>query len=211
MNLSIQELLAGNPARLRNTWRYSTCRVAQPESVAEHSYYVAFYCLMVGTWVRDNERAEVHFGRMLAKALVHDLEESVSGDFPRSFKYSDPHLREMLEGASNVAMSQVLLKLIPPEGGKAPETVAARAKILDYWATAKDSTTEGLILEFCDYLSVLSFLLQEMQSGNQTVGRHVDDVRKYADKFLHSDYEFLRSLERDAAKVVQHLFPIPRT
>lgn len=53
--------------------------VAQPESVAEHSFGVALLALLVGATVPTLDR-----GRLLAMALLHDLAEARTGDLPRS-------------------------------------------------------------------------------------------------------------------------------
>ena len=53
--------------------------VAQPESVAEHTFGVAALALLVGDMLPDLDR-----GRLLALALVHDMAEALLGDLPAS-------------------------------------------------------------------------------------------------------------------------------
>ena len=53
--------------------------VAQPESVAEHSFGVAALALLVG-----REYPALDRGRLLALALLHDMAEALLGDLPAS-------------------------------------------------------------------------------------------------------------------------------
>jgi 5'-deoxynucleotidase YfbR-like HD superfamily hydrolase len=193
MQLNIRELVDGNPTRLRDTFRYSTSRIHHPESVAEHSYYVALYCMLVGRWANEHFKVDgplpaVNLATVLQKALVHDLEEARSGDFPRPFKNSTPELRHLLEVAAAQAYNQVLMPLFNDQS-------CADSDILqDFWTNSKDDTREGMVLEFCDFLSVLSFMLQEREAGNKLVRKHVAEMDKYFLLFENKKFDFIRPL-----------------
>lgn len=210
--LSIREMIDGNPARLRYTFRYSTSRVSAPESVAEHSYYVAFYSLMIGRWYnnrpnRDPQDSPVNIGLLLTRALVHDLEEARSGDFPRLFKHSTPELKQILDQASEVALAQMLEPLLP--GPDVPGPASREAKhMLEIWRTAKDDSLEGRIIEFSDFLSVLGFMLQERDSGgNRNIDQHVADMSAYYGKFRESRFDFLGELVYQCDDLMKEVWP----
>src|SRR5258706_8989645 len=138
MNLNIKELIEGRPERLRYVFRYSTTRVISPESVAEHSYFVAFYCMMIGHWLNgDSEGVTVSMRKLLERALVHDLEEAVTGDFPREFKHSNKDVQEALKDASRIGFVQIITALTGDSD-----------LYIDYliktWTTAKANSPEGL-------------------------------------------------------------------
>jgi len=75
------------------------------------------------------------------------------------------------------------------------------------WKEAKDDTEEGRIIEFCDFISVLGFLLQEgIGSGNKTIERHVADMGKYFSKFQLEEYNFIRPLVEQACLIMGEVF-----
>jgi 5'-deoxynucleotidase YfbR-like HD superfamily hydrolase len=202
MQLNIKEMIGGSPARLRWVYRYSTSRVRHPESVAEHSFFVAFYALMVGRWVnnkvdRDPQQMPVNIGLLLSRAVIHDVEECATGDFPRNFKHGDPELHKLLENAAKKEMKGILDRLI--EG---PDQLGFYA----LWLNAKDPSSEGRILEFCDFLAVLGFLLQEgMGEGNGTIGVHVEGMSVYYGKFQRTEYQFLQPLVEECGTILEQL------
>lgn len=204
MNLNLKNILNGTPVRLRYVFRYSTSRVQHPESVAEHSYYVALYSMCICDWVfgqvtQEWFDANIQPSLLMRRALVHDLEEARSGDFPRPFKHSDPKLREILEHAAEEAMKDVAEEI--------SDNQVYQGWILKLWKKAKHTDYEGRILEFADFLSVLSFMLQEKDSGgNRSIGTHVKDMDKYFEKFLTPEYDFIRPIVTQAAEIMQELF-----
>lgn len=226
MNLNIREMISGNPIRLRYVFRYSTSRVGCPESVAEHSFFVAFFCLLIGRWVEGAYEAQPekfaltciscgiptprpNMEVLLERALVHDLEEARSGDVPRPFKYSSPELRELLERASREAFKQVLDDVVvePPSGDGGCYDYSDRDILLEVWETAKDNSMEGRILAFADFLAVLGFMVQEAQhGGNRSIAHHMKDMDVYFAGFSKHDYDFLRPLVDQAAELIKEIF-----
>lgn len=216
MKLSIREMIDGGVARLRYTFRYSTSRVEHPESVAEHSYFVAFYCMLIAEWYKYNAvpvlskdeqdaglmvEEELNETMLLKKAIMHDLEEARSGDFPRNFKHSSPELKQILDVAAERALIQLIEPLLEePSGlnvGSVPNHVD---RLIHYWTDAKDQSLEGRILEFADYLAVLGFLLQEgAHDGNRVIKQHVAEMNKYMAKFERPAFDFIRSLVQQAS------------
>lgn len=71
MGLSLEQLkLALN---LHNVRRFQAHRMLQPKSVAEHSFRVASVYAYLG-------------GKEILPAMLHDLEESITGDLPSPIK-----------------------------------------------------------------------------------------------------------------------------
>lgn len=200
MELNVKEMIGGGPARLRWVYRYSTSRVRHPESVAEHSFFVAFYTLCVGWWVKD-EGYKLDLLQVMERAILHDLEEAVSGDFPRSFKHSDREMKRMLDIAAEKAFHQLLNPVVGDE-----HVSPAHELFFRTWHDSKDHTLEGRVLEFCDFLAVLGFLLQEgMGEGNGMIGIHVADMSTYYGKFQRPEFDFLRPLIQQAGSIMQQL------
>lgn len=203
--LNIKEMIAGGPARLRWTYRFQTCRVRHPESVAEHSWYVSFYGLAIVRWYnnqRDTKKGEpLNMVVVLQRAVLHDVEEAETGDFPRNFKHSSPDMHKLLEKAGREGMRRLVNRMVSDEPW---ETTAN--DLYNSWIDAKHPDPEGYVIEFADFLAVLGFILQEGQGeGNGTIGIHVAEMSKYYGKFQREEYEFLRPLIDQAGQIMQEL------
>lgn len=194
-HLDLRELLGGDVSRLRYVKRWSTCRVINNESVAEHVAYVVLYCAMICTWVWDNTEVEVNEGKLLFRAAIHDIEETRTGDFPRTFKHSSPEFKAAVEKASAGHVRGLFSALMTDES-----SVQA---YVDSWEHAKDTTPEGCILEFADFLSALSFLIEERKMGNTTITQHTGALNNYLQRFTTERYNFLRPLVNQAGAIVR--------
>lgn len=193
MTLDIITLLTGNTTRLRNVVRYSTCRRVNDEDVAQHSFYTVLYSALIATWVERNSKMVISWALLMTKASLHDVEEAISGDFPRPFKVSDPALKSMLDVAALKACRVACQGIFPDDEEMLP----------GLWERAKNRTTEGRIVSLADCLSVLSYLYQEREAGNYGIHEHAADVEKYWNEFLDPSYDFLRPLIRQADPLVR--------
>ena len=205
--LNMKNLLLGDVGRLRFTTRYNTFPVQNRESVAEHSYYVALYAMFICDWTLSHVRhlpsggteAAIDKGAALEKALMHDLEEAKTGDFPRHFKHSTTELRKHLSVAALAGMHQLIDTLT--ENGAYHATLEMR------WSHAKDpATREGRVVEFADFLSVLSYFLYEFRAGNWGVMEHAGLMAAYYSTFKTPGYDFIRPLVEEVDAVMEELF-----
>lgn len=199
--LSLEKLLLGSSSRLKNIVRFSNSHRIQDESVAEHSFSTALYVLVIGEDLRDQGQV-IDVELAVKRALLHDIEESHSGDFIRSFKHSNPILKNAIEQASEKFALQ-LFKEMSPQGAH---------KLVKLWASAKDSSKEGRLTEFADFLSVLSYVIREVRMGNRSIlAENLESLDAYVQKFWHDRFDFLRpyvnaaySMFNEAAHEVQH-------
>lgn len=167
--VSIQSMMAGGIHRMSHVYRYSSVPVIRRENVAEHSWYVAFY-----SWIlaQDLERRgyKIDYGKLLSRALVHDLDESMTGDFLRHVKYGHPDLKRALDEVS-VSM---LCKMEQDLG----------ISIRPMWESAKADDLEGEIIEVVDLGRVISYVLEEMKLGNTHVSGIIQECCNYIEKFV---------------------------
>lgn len=176
MNLNLRELLAGRTSQLRNIVRYSNGPRHHDESVAEHSYYTAFYALVMCEVLRKNK---VHVDTNLAirKAVLHDLDECISGDFVRSFKMSRPGLCEAIETAAASQIPELFLPILQNDS-------VMSSSLAEEAATGKGKDClEGQVVAFADFLSVLAYAIQEVDTGNAAIVRHLVGLTKYLKSF----------------------------
>jgi 5'-deoxynucleotidase YfbR-like HD superfamily hydrolase len=211
LKLNVRNLLTGPPNRLRYTFRYSTCRIAHPESVAEHSYYVCLYSLAIADWVNYSRLDPkpgstysplmVDKGLLLEKAVLHDLEECVSGDFPRTFKYSNEETKSVLDRMAEIAFDKVSESLFGTSSGYLSERTV-KAEWNSAWTHGKDHTVEGRIVNVADFLCVLGFMNDEADAIRL---QHVSVLEGYYRLFQKSEFDFLRQILDQAGELLKEI------
>lgn len=187
--MKVKGLLLGSSSRLQNIVRYSNSHKIQDESVAEHSFSTALYCLVIGQELR-NGGLEIDVELAVKRALIHDIEESHSGDFIRTFKHSDPELAKAIEKAAKSFAKKLFTEM-------ASGPVAQN--LLGMWENAKDRSLEGMLVEFADFLSVVSYVLREVSMGNRNLlMENAETLGTYANKFNDARFDFVRAQVREA-------------
>lgn len=184
--LDLQALLLGDANRLRFIRRYNTALVLHSENVAEHSYYVAFYAMCLARYA-ERKGFIIDFRDLMEKALIHDIDESRTGDFTRTFKHSRPKLRELLEKAAYEEAMTIFSSLFP--GDDYYVNLLGKR-----WASAKDASYEGCIIALADYLCVFSHMWHELSCSNVTMLDNYRTMVKYAATFSTERYNFLREV-----------------
>lgn len=181
--LNMKEMLDGDLARIRNVIRFSNSTRIKNESVAEHSFFTAYYSLILALTLIVEEHVNIDLGEMLACAILHDLDEAKSGDFVRHFKYMNPEIKQHIEDATTEIMKQAFLPMFTKERATQYHDEPANT-LQQLWKYAKNpNTLEGDIVAFADFLSVLSYVMNELDSGNVKLLRQLDDMYEYARSF----------------------------
>jgi len=141
--------------------RYSSLQQIRPENVAEHSWTVAYYSLLISLDLRDRF-TDLDLGEVLAKAVMHDVSETISGDIIRSYKYSTPEMKAATEAADDTNM-RILVRDLP-----------VGESLYEFWSEAKDDRLPGRIVAFADLISVVTYVAEEHAMGN----RMLDHIMK---------------------------------
>ncbi len=139
--------------------RFSTSVRIKDESVSEHSFHTALYAMILAD-LEEQFGNKVDKEKILRTALLHDLEESLTGDVIYSFKYSEEDLtREIKKIGRNLL--QKLMDNLPKEISQ---------KYMELWIGAKDRRTlEGKIIEAADKLEGLIYVMNELNLGNKSL------------------------------------------
>ncbi|MEK7093595.1 MAG: YfbR-like 5'-deoxynucleotidase [Patescibacteria group bacterium] len=191
--MNIKGLLLGSSSRLKNIVRYSNSHRIQDESVAEHSFSTALYCLVIGSELQA-QGMKIDVDIAVKRALIHDIEESHSGDFIRTFKHSDPELSLAIDRAARSFAGTLFKEMAGP---------AVASHLLAMWENAKDRTLEGMLVEFADFLSVVSYVMRECSMGNRSLLEdNASTLGEYANKFNAERFEFLRAPIVEAQKML---------
>jgi 5'-deoxynucleotidase YfbR-like HD superfamily hydrolase len=133
--------------------------------VAEHIFFTSILAYVIALDINyEYDKAIVHVSDVVTKAIVHDMDEALTGDFIRPFKYSSPELRRALHEACQHGMTRALSGT---EVGKI---------LLDRWASSKDDTVEGGIVHLADLWSVVIYARREFLLGNSYARKILTEV-----------------------------------
>ncbi len=165
--------------------RFSNQMRIKDESVAEHSFHTAMYAMILAD-LEISMGNKVDVEKLLRACLVHDLEESMTGDILHGFKYSDPDLLKNMK-----KMGEEFYKNIV---GNLPSNLSE--DYLEIWKNAKDEKIEGKILEAADKLEALIYSIEEYSLGNKNFKQKVDGILRILDDIdLKSVKTVLKELE----------------
>jgi len=149
----------------------NTPRIAS-ENVAEHSYYVAFLSMLMGDYL-ESTGVKVDKLRLIQMALLHDIEEAVSGDILAPIKQGE--FREVLnkENIKNIALLT---------GG-----LGDGEKYSKLWREVVDEETlEAKIIKLVDRMSCIIYCIREIHLGNKYFSAILEceakNILKYASK-----------------------------
>ncbi len=167
-----KSLLNGRWQWILNVKRYQNRHTIDPLSVADHSWLTAILGIMIYDSIdfhMDTERTFEVRGDILSKAILHDVEESMTGDIPleKETRIAMKHAKALVR----VGIINILFPANLTEGYKREH------------ANAKDDTISGNIIRYADMLSALIEALREKRLGNtnfddvvQNAMHHLDDI-----------------------------------
>lgn len=139
--------------RLASITRYSRDFMVKRESVLEHIGFAALYSLIL---CRELQRdgVEIDIGKVLEKATIHDIDESVFGDVPRVTKYFSPEISAAFKKVEAEGVQQLFHNLNLDE-------------MAEDWEFAKGSSLEGQVVALVDLAAVVYKVWFEIAlSGN---------------------------------------------
>ncbi len=165
--LNIKELLVGTTAQMRNVIRWGTSHRSHDETVAEHHYYTTLYSMFIALDMMKTHNLTL--SKVMVRAMVHDIEESITGDVPRQFKHSSPAIAFAIEHGAREFVKTVFNDL---------ESNASDS-LYEAWAHSKDHSIEGRIVKLADFLSVVSYTHQELSSGNKILIKGIAEISTY--------------------------------
>lgn len=159
--------------------RFSQINLLNPESVMEHTGFNGLLCYVICE--RLNQFGEeLDTGLAVMKAIVHDVDEIITGDIPMPTKYYSDDITKSLKKLSHDAMTSIVGSLGLP-------------KMLHHWEWAKTGR-EGTVVALVDIVAVLNKVWQEsVEFGNMSIAKHVGPTRKIISDRVDFLYEVLRT------------------
>jgi 5'-deoxynucleotidase YfbR-like HD superfamily hydrolase len=127
-----------------------------PESVAEHSFYVAYITLILCSLL-DKRRVKIDRQKALAMSLIHDAEEAFSGDILNPFKHFNEKVYRAIRDVNREMVGEIFTQL-PPD---------LKKEIISLWNSENaGQSTEAQIVKVADKLQLLSKCFEEITAGN---------------------------------------------
>lgn len=165
--------------------RFSNQMRIKDESVAEHTFHTALYAMILADLeISMGNRVDVE--KLLRACLLHDLEESMTGDILHGFKYSNPDLLKNVKKMGEEFYKNIVDNL----PGDMPDNY------IEIWKGAKGDDIEGRILEAADKIEALVYSIEEYSLGNKNFKEKIDGIMKILEGIdLKSLKIILRELE----------------
>jgi len=198
MNHELLNLIEIN-SELSAVQRFSQSKLATPESVLEHSGSVCLFAYFIGNQLIQ-EGHSIDMGQLLSKAIVHDIDECLTGDIARPIKYSSEEIRSMLNEIETNAVADI------------DDQTYMNGVLNKDWLTAKVGV-EGSIVALCDVLTVVYKCYDEIiVRGNLSMekyvvgigGLFVSKVRAIQSE-LDKPSPFLKKLSGDGKLIVDNI------
>lgn len=138
-------------------------------SVAQHSYYIALYAMLFADLENQRIREEnvistVPFcdlyttSEVIKKALLHDLEETITGDILYPVHNTNLNFKKTLDQVRKKCVDEEVFKELPKK---------VREYYIRLWTNSKDITKEGILVACMDKFEILVFAIQELDMGNK--------------------------------------------
>lgn len=142
--------------RLDYVTRYNSIPSLYQESVSQHSYWVTLYGLMIHNSIYSGKNAEIELS-ILKSGLIHDVGECLTGDVVRTFKYSNPDLKKVIDESEEMMIQTHLPKTVKRV---IAESVPAQKEDAKY---VKD------IIKAADFVSLFHYMNREYNRGNREI------------------------------------------
>ena len=179
--------------RLAAIERCSNTPHIQNYSVAQHSFFISLYTKLFADLENNLENKKGEQGSLdvlkaIEMAMVHDLEECVTGDLLYPFKHGvglDNKMRKQLSVSIDHVVSTHVDKELFRE---LPDTI--KRSYIRLWNGSKKNGNEGFLVEAMDKFEILIFALEEMDMGNM----QMKPIYMTAMTILLSQYQIFKSL-----------------
>ena len=137
--------------------RFSAYAQNFPESVAEHSFFVA-YITAVLCQLLKNKKVKINSEKAVLMALVHDMEEMFSGDILGPFKHHSFEVTSAIRKVNEGLIGEVFAGL--------PDRLSSQ--FVSLWnEEGEQKEIEAQVVKLADRLSLVAKCSEEMKGGNQ--------------------------------------------
>jgi 5'-deoxynucleotidase YfbR-like HD superfamily hydrolase len=140
--------------------RWSQAQCITEESVLEHTAFVAIYALRLAY------KYDADVGDVLERAVVHDMEEAITGDITTPMKYYNTEITTAIKKIEDAAAVEISHNFF-------------FGCMYHPWAKSKSLNDDaGCIVYIADTAASVYKLWIEKQLGNTTFGQYNENIRR---------------------------------
>lgn len=173
--INFKKVLTSNLRNIRNIKRYSSSSVHHSENVAEHSYWVSYYSLLIAEDLLS-KGVTLDFRLLLSKAILHDLPEGLTGDIIHTFKHHNAEMKAITNKTEEILYKETLEKEFPKQ---------IATDLFELTLSSKEGF-EGEIIALSDVICVFAYAYDEFQMGNKTILKTIKETKKKLEKTTFS-------------------------
>jgi len=127
-----------------------------PESVAEHSFYVAYFTQIL-CWFLEKEKVKVDTKKAVQMALLHDQEEGFSGDILNPFKHFNEKVASAIREVNKETI-EMMFEELPAD---------LKKDFINLWNEEQErKSIESELVKVADSLQLITKCFEEMEAGN---------------------------------------------
>lgn len=167
-------VMFGDVLRLSSVDRYTSIPVVKKENVAEHSFWVAFYAMVVNKVIVESFHVNDVSGVLLSYALMHDVSECVTGDIVRTFKYSSTQLKKSIKAAEDDIEKNF--------GGVINELFKPHRNLPE-----QEKEYVERVVKLADFMSLHAYMTRERNLGNAMITQFM--LKMYEDLYIQYEQE----------------------
>jgi len=184
-------------SKLASVNRYSDSRLVNNESVLEHSGFVSVMALFIYEELLLEGR-KMDLGKLLSKAIMHDIDEVSTGDIAMPVKYHSKEMRRIINEMEVDAVNELSLY------------ISGSHRLFEIWSSSKKGK-EGSVVSLCDLLAVIYKISDEVaMRGNRTVIHILEKAEKSLGEKLVTIYSefnivespFLERLRKECSEII---------
>lgn len=139
-----------------------------PDNDATHSFRVAALALFMGHLEKEKYKQPINIFALLAKAIMHDVIESISGDVASPIKKSSSEIKQAFI-AFEQAVGQKMVNQLP---------AFMHQHMNDFLVHAKDESCEGELVDIADKLDALIKSNLEMRNNPHYASRYEQQLKQ---------------------------------
>ena len=153
--------------------RFSVYKCHFREDVAQHSHLTTLYAMILADLERRKGR-KVDVEKLLRMALLHDAEESRTGDIHHPFKHQDPAFTKTIDDRALKWFNDLMRAL--------PNSLAH--EYIEFRKAEQGKSVEALLVKAADKLEALLWAYEEYLLGNEQVrnAKIVEDILSKLDR-----------------------------
>lgn len=178
--------------------RFNKHKLIIPENDLEHTGFVCLWGYLLAQRLEQDLHIEIDYSQLLKGAVIHDIDEVLTGDVQNPTKYFSEKLRKEMKLLESASLNNI---------NKYLDYDTKKNFLKEDWENAKGvETLEKYIVTVCDLMSVVYKVWQEIVLfGNLSFIGVSEEVQKGVAFFINYGYQNLPFVKDKETLEAYHL------